>query len=123
MFLAIFIVVCSILGIVGVSVVVIVTGWNAPTAMFVFAAIMPLQATWIGLILGWTFAKDYFLAADRAVRGTARPEGQDWRGSRLAFETIKSGGEHTVTLATLLGKMQDAPRIMRFRETIRRCDF
>ena len=63
-----FVVVCiSITGIFILSWIVLKAKNDLPTAQFVFGAVLPLLASWIGTIMAFYFSKDNFQAANQAV--------------------------------------------------------
>ncbi len=64
----------SILGVVGLSLAIIITG-NAnitSKAQYVLNAVLPLFGTWVGTVLAYYFAKENFESASRSVERLTR---------------------------------------------------
>jgi hypothetical protein len=119
------VVVISIAGVIGLSIVVLLskqTG-NLDTAKFVFSAVLPLLATWVGTILAYYFSKENFMAATQSVTELARtvtsaeklkaiPVKDKMRPlAMIAYEQVKPGDEDGKSLTDLLKKYANLERI------------
>ncbi|AEB08391.1 hypothetical protein [Desulfobacca acetoxidans] len=66
----------SIIGVLGLSIVMIISAWqDKDTRTMVFTAALPLFGAWVGTILAFYFGKENFEAATRSVTAIARTVG------------------------------------------------
>ncbi|MFO0700647.1 MAG: hypothetical protein U0236_15595 [Nitrospira sp.] len=70
--IAIWVLVCSGIGVTLLSVIVIVGAWNSPKfqdiTQMVFSAVLPLLATWVGTVLAYYYSRENFESANQNVR-------------------------------------------------------
>jgi hypothetical protein len=120
-----FLVICiSILGVVVLGLVVLCFGRDLSTAQFVFGAILPLFASWVGTIMAFYFSKDNFQAANQAVSDMAktvtsieRLKGIPVAGKmrpieKITYTQVKPADDQTTKLVALLSSFGDCERML-----------
>lgn len=115
----------SIAGVIALAIIVLLSkqNGNLDTAKFVFSAVLPLLATWVGTILAYYFSKENFMAATQSVTELARtvtsadklkaiPVKDKMRPlSMIVYEQVAPGDEDRTSLADLLKKFANLERI------------
>lgn len=70
--IAVWVLGCSGIGVVSLSVLTILSGWNSGSvekvAQTVFSQVLPLLATWVGTVLAYYYSRENFESANRNVR-------------------------------------------------------
>jgi hypothetical protein len=114
-----------VFALLALSAIVLLTNWgDKETARYVFGAIVPLAASWMGTILAFYFSRENFVAATQSVRDlTQAVTGADKLKTipvtskmrllkDITFEQVIPGDEDKKKLGDLAHKFKDLERVL-----------